>query len=429
VSFDVARVRGLYPTLGSGLAQLEGPLGALQPETVIRAIIATLRSAPAQPGSRSIRSRRSAAMVNAARAAIADLVGAASAGDVVFGGNQSTLMMQFVAALSADWQLGDNIVVSRLDTDADLQHLLTAARATGVSVRWAEVDLETGELPEWQYERLITPHTRVVTVPLANPVTGTVPEVRAIADRAHQAGALVVVNTGAALPQIPIDINALGADLLSVAVRTFGGPTIAAMVARPGLLGELSGAAGSSAVPAQSFELGSLPVELMDGVTAAVDHLASLDDTATGSRRQRLIRSLTAANEHEAQVFIGLINQLNSIRGVTVLGRPAKRIPVVGFTVHGYRAEQVADHLGRNGVAVWVGAHGENELIRTFGADEAGGPVLVGIMPHTTAAEVDALIAGLQKLVHSGPANGSASGSAIPTPGAGNGSGALAHAQ
>jgi cysteine desulfurase family protein (TIGR01976 family) len=418
------------------MAQLEGPLGALQPETVIRAIIATLRSAPAQPGSRSTRSRRSSAMVNAARAAIADLVGAASAGDVVFGGNQSTLMMQFVAALSADWQLGDNIVVSRLDTDADLQHLLTAARSTGVSVRWGEVDLETGELPEWQYERLITPHTRVVTVPLANPVTGTVPEVRAIADRAHQAGALVVVNTGAALPQIPIDINALGADLLSVAVRTFGGPTISAIVARPGLLSELSGTGvpdGPSAPRAQSFELGSLPVELMDGVTAAVDHLAGLDDAATGSRRQRLIRSLTAANEHEAQVFIGLVNQLDSIRGVTVLGRPAKRIPVVGFTVQGYRAEQVADHLGRNGVAVWVGAHGESELIRTFGADEAGGPVLVGIMPHTTAAEVDALIAGLQKLIHSG-ANGTGNG-AIPAPGVGNGpgsghgTGALAHAQ
>src|ERR1700761_5249988 len=126
MSFDVARVRGLYPTLGSSVAQLEGPLGALQPETVIRAIITTLRSAPAQPGSRSTRSRRSAAMVNAARSAIADLVGAVSAESVVFGGNQSTLMTQFVAVLSADWQLGDDIVVNRLDTDSDLRPLLLA---------------------------------------------------------------------------------------------------------------------------------------------------------------------------------------------------------------------------------------------------------------------------------------------------------------
>jgi cysteine desulfurase family protein (TIGR01976 family) len=400
MSFDVARVRGLYPTLGSSMAQLEGTLGALQPETVIRAIITTLRSAPSQPGSRSTRSRRSAATVNAARAAIADLVGAPSAESVVFGGNQSTLMMEFVAALSADWQLGDNIVVSRLDTDTDLRHLRMSARASGVSVRWGEVDLESGELPEWQYERLIDTHTRVVTVPLANPITATVPSVAAIAERAHAAGALVVVNAGAALTTGPVDLAELGADLLSISIRSFGGPTLAAMIARPGLLGELSGGAGDGRP--EQFESGALPVELMDGVTAAIDHLASLDDTATGNRRQRLIRSLTAAGEHQARVFTALLNQLNSMSGITMLGWPKHRVPAVAFTVHGYRAEQVADHLARHGVAVWTGAHSHHELISAFGADEAGGPVLVGIMPHTTLAEVEQLIAGLQKLIRAG---------------------------
>jgi cysteine desulfurase family protein (TIGR01976 family) len=404
MSFDVARIRGLYPTLGSNMAQLEGPLAALQPELVIRAIITTLRSAPAQQGSRSIRSRRSAAMVNAARAAIADLVGAANSESVVFGGSQSSLMTQFVELLSADWQLGDDIVVSRLDADTDLRHLLLSARAIGVGVKWAEVDLETGELPEWQYERLIKRHTRVVTVPLANPVTGTLPNVRAIADRAHAVGALVLVNAGAAFPHRPIDMQALGADLLCVPIRSFGGPTLAAMVARPGLLTELGGAAGPLAP--ERFEVGALPIELMDGVTAAVDHLAGLDDDATGNRRQRLIRSLTAAGEHEGRVFDSLLSRLDSIRGVTVLGRPADRVPVVAFTVQGFRPEQVADHLARNGVAVWTGPHGHHELIRAFGADELGGPVLVGVMPHTTQSEVDLLVSGLQKLVLGGLGGG-----------------------
>jgi cysteine desulfurase family protein (TIGR01976 family) len=400
MSFDVARIRGLYPTLGSNMAQLEGPLAALQPELVIRAIITTLRSAPAQQGSRSIRSRRSAAMVNAARAAIADVVGAPSGESVVFGGSQSSLMAQFVQLISADWLLGDDIVVSRLDADSDLRHLLLAARAIGVGVKWAEVDLETGELPEWQYERLIKRHSRVVTVPLANPVTGTVPNARAIADRAHAVGALVIVNAGAALPHIPIDMQALGADLLCVTIRSFGGPTLAAMIARPGLLTELGGATG--ALAPERFEVGSLPVELMDGVTAAVDHLAGLDDTASGNRRQRLIQSITAAGAHEGRVFGGLIAALNSIRGVTVLGHPANRVPVVAFTVAGYRPDQVADHLARHGVSVWTGPHGHHELIRAFGADELGGPVLVGIMPHTTQSEADLLISGVQKLVLGG---------------------------
>jgi cysteine desulfurase family protein (TIGR01976 family) len=415
MSFDVARVRGLYPTLGSSMAQLEGPLGALQPETVIRAIITTLRSAPAQPGSRSTRSRRSASAVNAARAAVADLVGASGSDCVVFGSNQATLMMQFVELLSADWQLGDDIVVSRLDADSDLRHLLLAAHAIGVGVKWAEVDLETGDLPAWQYEHLVNAHTRIVTLPLANPVTGSIPDVRAIADRAHEVGALVIVNAGAALSSLPIDLEALGADLLSISIRTFGGPTLAAMIARPGLLTELAGdnspVGPASQVGPESLELGPLPVELMDGVTAAVDHLASLDDTAHGGRRVRLLRSLTEVRSHEQRVFNGLLAQLSSISGITVLGRPANRVPVVAFTVARYRPDEVGDFLARHGVAVWTGGHGQHELISAFGADELGGPVLVGIMPHTTAAEVDVLIGALQKLVLGGLSAGPSSGS------------------
>jgi cysteine desulfurase family protein (TIGR01976 family) len=411
MSFDVARVRGLYPTLGSSMAQLEGPLGALQPETVIRAIITTLRSAPAQPGSRSTRSRRSASAVNAARAAVADLVGAAGADSVVFGSNQATLMMQFVELLSADWQLGDDIVVSRLDADSDLRHLLLAAHAIGVGVKWAEVDLETGDLPAWQYEHLVNGHTRIVTLPLANPVTGSIPDVRAIADRAHEVGALVIVNAGAALSSLPIDLEALGADLLSISIRTFGGPTLAAMIARPGLLTELAGDdATVGPVGPERLELGPLPVELMDGVTAAVDHLAALDDTAHGGRRVRLLRSLTEVRSHEQRVFNGLLAQLSSISGITVLGRPANRVPVVAFTVARYRPDEVGDFLARHGVAVWTGGHGQQELISAFGADELGGPVLVGVMPHTTSAEVDVLIGALQKLVLGGLSAGVTSG-------------------
>jgi selenocysteine lyase/cysteine desulfurase len=138
----------------------------------------------------------------------------------------------------------------------------------------------------------------------------------------------------------------------------------------------------------------------MDGVTAAVDHLAALDDAATGTRRQRLLQSLTAAGEHEHAVFARLQQGLRSVRGVTLLGTPSARVPVAAFTVRGYTPDQAADQLARLGVAVWTGPHGHTELIASFGADELGGAVLVGIMPHNTMAEVDALIGGLQRLVH-----------------------------
>ena len=397
MSFDVARVRGLYPTLAAGTAHLDGAYSALLPESVIRAIIGTLRSSPTQPGSRSVNSQRSAATVLQARRAVADLVGA-TPDSVVLGPTLATLLHRFADLLSVDWQLGDEIVLSRLDADINVRPWLDAARASGAVVRWAEVDLETGELPAWQYETLITRRTRLVTLPLANPMTGTVPEVRAIADLAHRHGALVVVDAGAALPHVSLDLPTLGADLVGLSGAAFGGPTVGALVARPGLLLEMEGDAHLP-VP-QRFEFGPLPVELLGGLTAAIDHLADLDEQAVGTRRERLAASLTAAGEYTARLYARLDPALRELPGVTVLGTSTERLPVLAFTVDRRHPDQVGDALARAGVSVWTGPGGMSEFLRALGADELGGAVHVGLMPHNTALEVDHLLAALRDLVY-----------------------------
>jgi cysteine desulfurase family protein (TIGR01976 family) len=394
VTFDVARVRGLYPTLGARIAYLDGNFSALQPETVIRAVITTLRSAPAQPGSQSARSQRAAISVHDARSAIGDLVGAGP-DCVVLGANVSVLIEQFAALIGREWRLGDEIVLSRLDRDGVLRPWLSAAKTTGAVVRWAEVDVETGELPEWQYERLITRRTRLVTVPVANLATGAVPNVRRIADLAHRVGALVAVDAGAALPHMPLDMTALGADLLAVAVEGFGGPTLGAMVAREGLLYELD-EHSREPVP-QRYEVGALPVELLDGVVAAVDHLAGLDEWASGSRRQRLVASLRAAGDYERQLFGVLERRLRATQGVTVLGSPSQRVPLVSFAVDGRKAAEVGDYLKSRGISVWTGTTGMTHFMSTLGADELGGTVHAGLMPHTTWAETEQLAVALRE--------------------------------
>jgi cysteine desulfurase family protein (TIGR01976 family) len=394
VTFDVARVRGLYPTLGARIAYLDGNFSALQPETVIRAIITTLRSAPAQPGSQSARSQRAAMSVHNARRAIGDLVGAGP-DCVVLGANVTVLIEQFAAFIGREWRLGDEIVLSRLDQDGVLRPWLSAAKTTGAVVRWAEVDVETGELPEWQYERLITRRTRLVTVPVANLATGAVPNVRRIADLAHGVGALVAVDAGAALPHMPLDIMALGADLLAVAVEGFGGPTLGAVVAREGLLYELD-EHSREPVP-ERYEVGALPVELLDGVVAAVDHLAGLDEWASGPRRQRLVASLRAAGEYERQLFAVLERRLRATQGVTVLGSPSQRVPLVSFAVDGRKAAEVCDYLKSRGISVWTGATGMSHFMSTLGADELGGTVHAGLMPHTAWAETEQLAVALRE--------------------------------
>jgi cysteine desulfurase family protein (TIGR01976 family) len=397
--FDVARVRGLYPTLGLGTAYLDGPLSALQPESVIRAIIAALRSAPAQPGANSARSQRTAKAVQSARRAFADLVGGTPE-SVVFGTSLASVQLQFSEVVAADFKLGDEIVLSRADSDSLVMPWLRAARTAGVGVRWAEVDLDTGELPTWQYDDLISPRTRLVTVPLANPVTGTVPDVRAIAALAHRHDALVLVDVGAAAPHRPIDLVALDADLVAVSAPAFGGPTVAALVARPGLLLELDGRLRSAAP--HHFELTPLPVDLLDGATAAIDHLADLDESAYGRRRDRLVASVTTAGAYTEMLWRRLDDGLRALPGVTVLGPGRERVPVVAFSVAGRRPGQVAEHLARRGVSVWSGPSGQSELLTAFGADELGGAVFAGLMPHTTPSEVDQLLDGLAALAASG---------------------------
>jgi cysteine desulfurase family protein (TIGR01976 family) len=395
MSFDVARVRGLYPTVGAGTAHLDGCFNTLQPESVIRAIIATLRSSPAQPGSRSASSQRTAASVLQARRAVADLVGG-TADSVVLADSLATLMPRFTDLLAHDWQLGDEIVLSRLDADVTLRPMLTVARAKGVVVNWGEMDVETGELPAWQYEHLINRRTRIVTVPLANPATGSVPKVRAIADLAHNHGALVVVDAGAALPHLSLDLGELGADLIALLATTFGGPTVAAVVARPGLLLEMEGDVHLP-VP-QRFETSPLPIELLDGLTAAVDHLADLDERAQGSRRMRLVASLTAAGDYERGLYERLDSGLRSLRGITVLGTTTDRLPAVAFTSTRHEPDQIGDLLQRRGVSAWTGPSGMTQLMSAFGADEMGGAAFVGLMPHSTAAEVEQLLDALANL-------------------------------
>jgi selenocysteine lyase/cysteine desulfurase len=175
---------------------------------------------------------------------------------------------------------------------------------------------------------------------------------------------------------------------------------------RRGLLAELADHTQRSSVAA--YELGELPIELLGGVTAAIDHLAALDETATGTRRQRLVQSLTVVGAYEQRLFTALDRRLRAVPGVTVLGEnllgeSTARIPVASLTVAGCTPAQVGQFLESRGVSVWTGLNGMSQLMRAIGLDEVGGTVQVGLMPHSTMTEIDQLIDGLGALVRATP--------------------------
>jgi cysteine desulfurase family protein (TIGR01976 family) len=390
---DVARVRGLFPALADGYIHAEGPAGALVPEDVAHAVATAMRMPVADRGGVFPASGRAEALVAGARAAVADLVGGVPAG-VVLGPNMTTLTFRMARALARTWRPGDEIVVSRLDQDANIRPWVQAADEAGVLVRWAEVDIETGELPVWQYDELITRRTRLVAVTAASNAIGTRPDVPAVAARAHAAGALVYVDAVHAAPHLFLDGAALGADFLALSAAKWCGPHVGAVVAEPELLAELE---PERLLPTPGripdrFEAGSPPYELLAGMSASVDHLAGLCGESTGTRRERLRRSMAAVERHEADLFEWLDQALRAMRHVQVLGRPGRTTPTLSFTVSGWRPRQVTADLARRGICAWDGDGYARELFDAIGVSENGGAVRLGLMHYTTPDEVGLVI-------------------------------------
>ncbi|NEK58985.1 cysteine desulfurase-like protein [Geodermatophilus sabuli] len=390
---DVARVRGLFPGLSDGLVHAEGTAGALLPESVVLAVASAMRVPVADRGGAFPSSARAEGMVAGARAAVADLVGGVATG-VVFGPDPTALTYTMARALARTWRPGDEIVVSRLDHDANIRPWVQMAERSGVLVRWAEVDIETGELPDWQYDELLTRRTRLVAVTAASSAIGTRPDVAAIAARAHAVGALVYVDGVHAAAHGVLDAGALGADFLTVAADRWCGPRVGAVVAEPELLGELE---PDKLLPVPDrvpdrFEGGTAPFELLAGVSAAVEHLAALSDEATGSRWDRLRTSMAAVAAYEGGLFEWLAQALRAMRHVQVLGSAARSTPTLAFTVAGMRPRQVAAELSRRGICAWDGDFYARELFDALGVNEQGGAVQVGLMHYNTAEEVGYLI-------------------------------------
>src|SRR3954465_5286818 len=390
---DVARVRGLFPGLADGFVHTDGPAGSLLPEGVSRAIAHALRVPIANRGGVFPAAGRAEAIVSAARSAIADLVGGAPAG-VVLGANMTTLTYQIARTPAPTWAGGDEVVVSRLDHDANIRPWIQLAEEVGVLVRWAEVDIETGELPSWQYDELVTERARLVAVTAASNAIGTRPDVAAISARAHAVGALVYVDGAHAAPHGLLDRTALGADFLAVSAYKWCGPHVGAVVADPALLEQMwpdNVLPASDRVPAR-FETGTPPFELLAGVPAAVDHLAGLCTEATGTRRERLRTSMAAVAAHEGELFGWLDDALRAMRHVQVLGCPAGPTPTLSFTVANLTPRQVTAELSRRGICAWDGDYYARELFDALGVNEAGGAVRVGLQHYNTAEEVGYVI-------------------------------------
>ena len=397
MAYDVARVRGLHPSLGDGWVHFDAQNGMLVPDSVATTVSTAFRgSMPTAVGPHPS-ARRSAAVLIAARQAVADLVNADPRG-VVLGADRAQLLTALAEASSSRVGLGYEVVVTRLDDEANIAPWLRAANRYGAKVKWAEVDIETGELPSWQWEGLIDKPTRLVAIASASSTLGTVTDLGEVTKLTHEVGGMVVVDHSAAAPYRLMDINEVEADVVALNAVPWGGPPIGALVFRdPSVIDSLASVSlNPRATGPARLEVGMHQYGLLGGVVASIEYLSNLDDSASGSRRERLAVSMKSAGAYLDRLFEYLVVSLRSLPLVMVIGRPESQIPVLSFVVRDVPAERVVQRLADNGILAMSNA--SSRVLDVIGVNDIGGAVTVGLSHYSTGAEVDQLVRALASL-------------------------------
>ena len=384
VALDVGAVRARFAALRRGLAFFDGPGGTQVPDEVIDAIAGYLRSANANVGGPYETSRQTEALIAEARLAAAGFLGSA-AEEVVFGANMTTLNFALTRAAARDFERGDEIVVTRLDHDANVAPWLELGYDMGLTVRFADIDDEC-RLDLHDLERQLSERTRVVAFPVASNAVGTLVDVQRLTEIAHGAGALAWADAVHYAPHGPIDVAAWGVDVLICSPYKFFGPHLGVAFARSELLERWRPYKVRPAPDeplGHRFETGTLPHELLAGFVAAVAYVRSIGWEAIVAHERELGERLLA----------GLPGSCRLLGPPTMEGR----VPTFAFTVEERTPRDVATTLGERDIAVWHGNYYALEVMRRLGLED-GGAVRAGIVHYNTAEEVDRLLEELERV-------------------------------
>ena len=423
-AFDVEALRRRFPALaiedgGRPVALFDGPGGTQVPDTVIEAIADYYRTSNANHDGPFLTSRRSDARVHEAHQAMADLLGAASADEIKFGANMTTLTFHISRSIGARMEPGDEIVVTILDHEGNVGPWKAVAADRGLTVRTVDIRTDDVTLDLDSLDPVLGPRTRLVAFGWASNAVGTINPVAEIVRRAHAVGAWTYVDAVHAAPHVPIDVRAVGTDFLACSTYKFFGPHAGVLYGRADLLDALP--AYKLRPATDRFETGTGNFEGLNGVTAAVEYIADIGAAyggapADASRRERVVAGMTAIRRYELDLFGRLMDGLDRIPGLTFYGiadrsRFEERTPTAALRLEGIAPRDVAQALGDEGIAVWDGDFYATGLIERLGLLDRGGVVRIGLTHYNTAAEVDRLLDALGRIAaRARPATAAAAG-------------------
>ena len=410
MSFPIDKVRAAFPALavsdaGRPRAYFDAPGGTQVCAPAIAAMTAHLERGTANSGGAFATSVETDALSDAAHAAVADLLGG-SADEIAFGANTTSLTFAVSRALAQNWSAGDELVVTRLDHDANISPWLRVAQDCGMTVRWLDFDPATGVLDLAALPSLLGPRTRLVAVGAASNAIGTLNDIAGIVALVRQhCEALVFVDAVQSVPHVPVDVRALGCDFLVCSPYKFFGPHQGVLWGRAALLETI---AAYKVRPARTlpvatrFETGTPSFEAQAGVSGTIAYLEALGALVGGERAYdratRLRIAMTACAAYERGLGERLLAGLATVPGLTLYGPPtmAERVPTFAFTIAGHKPDAIAMALAECNIFVWSGHFYAVEVIARLGLAETGGLVRAGLAHYTTEGEVDALIAALR---------------------------------
>jgi cysteine desulfurase family protein (TIGR01976 family) len=406
MTFDPATVRPLFPALQRDAAFLDGAAGSQVPQSVIDAVANYYVRHNANHGGLFATSRESDAVVDEARRACADLLGVPDDGCVVFGANMTTLTFALSRAIAATWTPGDEVIVTRLDHDANVSPWVRAAQDHGATVRHIAIRPEDCTLDLDDYRRQLSPRTKLAAVGCASNAVGTRNLFPEMIRLAHAVGARVFLDAVHHAPHLLMDVAAWDCDFVCCSAYKFFGPHVGVLYGKREWLQELP-----------AYKVRPCPETLPDrwmtgtqnfaaiaGTGAAIDYLAGIGRSfgETGHRRACLRRAFAAIEEYEREAGARLLEGLLSVPGIRVYGitdpkRQRERVPTFAFTHARRTPGEVVRHLAQRSVFAWHGNYYALPLTEALGV-EPHGMVRVGLLHYNTVADVDRLVAALREL-------------------------------
>jgi cysteine desulfurase family protein (TIGR01976 family) len=413
LNFDLDAVRAQFPALaltddGRRRIYFDNPAGTQVPQSVADAMSRCLLEANANLGGTFETSQRAGAVVADARAAMADFLNASSSDEIVFGQNMTTLTFHMARSIGRLFEHGDEIIVTRMDHDANVWPWVMLARDLGLEIRFLPFDTRSYEFDLAELDRLLSERTRLVCFGGASNLTGTTNDVRAICDKARSAGALTYVDAVQSVPHVATDVQALGCDFLVCSSYKFFGPHQGILWGRADLLEQLEPyklRPAPESVPG-CFETGTQSHEGFAGIAAAVDYLAWIGETMAGAsgRPAALRAAMNLVFEYEKTLAAHLLEGLASIDGITVRGITSRdaldrRGPTVSFTHDRVSPDAIAASLAAENIFVWSGHNYAVELAGSLGLLDSGGVVRIGPVHYNSAEEIDELLGALGRIL------------------------------